>query len=384
VRLSKGFEIEVYTGNSKGEIIGLSDRIVRDLDGFVREPDNRNVEYTTAPLCNYDRLFCAILRPRRDLRHYLTKLGDFTLIPGSCLSLGDSNRFFRSDPQNPYHTYIEHTYGTNVVTASIHLNIGISNPEKLIQAYRLVRMEAPLFLALSASSPFLDNQITGYHSTRWFKFPQTPTFVPLFTSHHDYIQWVEQQLELGTMQNVRHLWCSVRPNGDNRPYHLNRLELRICDLVLNPIQLLAITALLEARLWQVLEDDSLDPLIQSTLSSSNLNAELVKLTLENEQAVARHSLDANLIHWQNGREITAQDWIKNLTEEVLPIAKQRGFACFLTPIYKLIREGNQAQQWLKQYQQGMSIKEIIQGAIKTTWLEEQDLEDKLCQSVIAA
>jgi predicted glutamate--cysteine ligase len=186
------------------------------------------------------------------------------------------------------------------------------------------------------------------------------------------------------MRNVRHLWCSVRPNGDNRPYHLNRLELRICDLVLNPIHLLAITALLESRLWQVLEDDSLDPLVQSTIAPTNLNTELVKLTLENEQATARHSLKAVLTHWQDGRTIIAQDWIKELAEAGLPIAKQRGFACFLTPIFKLIREGNEAQKWLKQYRQGASIREIIQMAIKTTWLEEQELEDKLCQYVIAA
>lgn len=382
--LSKGFEIEIYTGTPEGDIVGLSNRIVKDLDGFVREPDSRNVEYTTAPLCNYDRLLCAILRPRRDLRHYLHTLGDYTLVPGSSLSLGRSDRFFRSDPHNPYHSYIEETYGTKVVTASIHINIGIKNPEKLMQACRLIRMEAPLLLALSASSPFLDDQVTGYHSTRWQIFPHTPVWVPLFESHHHFVRWTEAQLAAGTMQNVRHLWSSVRPNGDNRPYNLNRLELRICDLILNPIHLLAVTALLEARLWQVLEDDSLDPLQQSKLTSHNLAEELVTLTKQNEQAVARHSLEAKLSHWQDGREITAQEWLKQLTQEVLPVAKKKGFACFLTPVSKMIREGSQAQQWLQQYEQGASIRQIITQAIKSAWLEEQELEDKLCQQVLAA
>lgn len=48
--LSKGFEVELYTGKPTAEIVGLSDRIVKDLAGFVREPDTRNVEFTT-PLC---------------------------------------------------------------------------------------------------------------------------------------------------------------------------------------------------------------------------------------------------------------------------------------------------------------------------------------------
>jgi predicted glutamate--cysteine ligase len=71
------------------------------------------------------------------------------------------------------------------------------------------------------------------------------------------------------MQNVRHLWVSVRPNGDRRPYDLNRLELRICDLVSDPIALLSISALLEARLWQLIEDPRLDPLEMSTISQKN-------------------------------------------------------------------------------------------------------------------
>lgn len=375
--LSKGFEIEVYTGTKEGDIVGFSDQIVRDLDGFVREPDNRNVEYTTAPFCNYDRLLCAILRPRKVLRDYLQNLGDYTVIPGSSLSLGKSDRFFRSDPQNPYHTYIEQTYGTKVVTASVHINIGINDVEKLMQACRLIRVEAPLFLALSASSPFLDENLTGYHSIRWHLFPQTPSHVPLFESHADFINWTETQIKAGIMQNVRHLWCSVRPNGDNRPYNLNRLELRICDLVLNPISLLAITALLEARIWQVLEDDTLDPLLQSKLTKQNLGTELVNLTLQNEQIVARDSLNGKLIHWQDGREIMAKAWIEELIEEVLPIAKKKGFACFLTPIHKILRQGNQSQQWLGKSKQGNSVREIIQEDIKIAYLEEQDLEEQL-------
>ena len=161
--LSKGLEIEIYTGKSTGEIVGLSDQIVKALDGFVREPDSRNVEYTTPPCCSYESLLCAILQPRLQLRQYLKTLGHYTLVPGSTLSLGDASRFFRSDPQNPYHAYIENTYGTDVVTASVHINIGIEDPETLMRACRLIRLEAPLILALSAASPFLDGQLTGSH-----------------------------------------------------------------------------------------------------------------------------------------------------------------------------------------------------------------------------
>ena len=377
--LSKGFEIEMYTGTPKADVVGLSDKIVSALDGFVREPDSRNVEYTTAPSTNYEQLLCALLRPRLELRKYLQRLGNYTLIPGSTLSLVQSDRFFRSDPTNPYHSYIEKAYGTKVVTASVHINIGISDPETLMRACRLIRLEAPLFLALSASSPFLKGKASGYHSTRWGTFPQTPARVPLFESHAHHIEWVENQLAMGTMQNVRHLWTSVRPNGDRRPYDLNRLELRICDLVTDPIALLAITAFLEARLLQIIHNPNLDPLTQSKFSPE----ELLTLTANNETAAATFSLDAQLLHWQDGRSIKARDWITYLYQDLRTVAKQNGFSCFLSPLLKILQSGNEAQQWLQLHSVGFNARDVLIQGIDTMKEREVQLEEKLCSSFVA-
>lgn len=377
--LSKGFEVEIYTSTPEGDAVGLSDKIVAALDGFVREPDSRNVEYTTPPCHRYERLLCDLLQPRFKLRNYLKQLGDYTLLPGSTLALGGSDRFLRSDPGNPYHTYIEQTYGTKVVTASIHINIGISDMETLMRACRLVRVEAPLILALTASSPFLNEAATGYHSTRWSLFPKTPAHVPLFESHAHFIRWTEQQLAAGTMQNVRHLWSAVRPNGDRRPYNLNRVELRICDLVVDPLALLAITALLEARLLQAIANPGLDPLQMSQLSSDDL----VALADANELAAGKLSLDAELRHWQDGRPIIAKDWIEQLYHEVWDTAKKQGFSCFLSPLKKILRDGNEAQRWLKLHEQGMPVRQVMQQAIRDTAAMELALEEELCGVLVA-
>ncbi|MBE9108486.1 glutamate--cysteine ligase [Nodosilinea sp. LEGE 07298] len=381
--LSKGFEIEMYTGTPAGEIVGLSDRIVADLNGFVREPDSRNVEYTTPPLCQYEKLLCELVRPRHELRRYLKGLGNYTLIPGSTLALGPTDRFYRSDPHNPYHSYIEQTYGTTVVTASVHINIGLSDPEILMRACRLVRVEAPLYLALTASSPFLGGQVTGSHSSRWQVFPKTPELVPLFTSHAHHIQWMEDQLAAGTMQNVRHLWSAVRPNGDRRPYNLNRLELRICDLISDPVALLAVTTLLEARLIQLIQNPGLDPLTMSKFPESSRNGDLVALTDANEAAVARHSLDAELRHWQDGRPILARQWVQQLYDEVWPIAKANGISCFLSPVKKILREGNEAQRWLRQHGSGQSVAQVVQEAIAEVATTEAILAQDLCEPCAA-
>ena len=227
------------------------------------------------------------------------------------------------------------------------------------------------------ASPFLDGKTTGYHSTRWGLFPQTPDHVPLFASHAHHIQWVNEQLAAGTMQNVRHLWVSVRPNGDRRPYDLNRLELRICDLVTDPIALLAMTALLEARLIQIIDNPTIDPLTQSLFSPE----ELITLTMKNEMAAATDSLDAKLQRWQDGSTILARDWIAEIYQDVWSIAKQQGFSCFLSPLQKILREGNEAQQWLQLHKVGVDIQRVMTQAILATQERETELESKLCSSI---
>ncbi|TYQ23510.1 glutamate--cysteine ligase [Pseudanabaena sp. UWO310] len=379
--LSKGFEVEIYTSTPTGDVVGFSDRIVANLHGFVREPDSRNVEYITPPFHKYEPLLMALVEPRQKLRSYLRSLGDYTLMPGSTLALGGVDRFYRSDPQNPYHTYIEETYGTDVVTASIHINVGIADLELLIAACRLIRLEAPLYLALSAASPFLNGKATGFHSSRWQMFPKTPKLVPLFRSHRHFVEWTEQQLELGTMQNVRHLWSSVRPNGDNRPYNLNRLELRISDLVIDPVALLSISALLEMRLNQFLEagiGSSLDPLAPHATKFTP--DELADIADRNEVAAATSSLDAVLTHWQTGEQITARAWISNQYEELRSRAKDNGVWCFLSPLKKILEQGNEAQRWLAAYHNGLSPRQIMTDAIASAEQMDKELAEALLLS----
>ena len=356
--LLKGFEVELYTGRPDGTVVGCSAEVAAALEGFVTEPDCRNLEYITPPAASYATQLELLLEPRRRLRPWLAQRG-LTLLPGSTLSTGDSQRFERSNPENPYHAYIESTYGTRVVTASVHINLGLTDPDQLFAACRLVRCEAALLLALSACSPFVDGQVTGAHSQRWLQFPLTPDQVPLFLNHGHYIQWVEEQLELGTMQNVRHLWTSVRPNGERRPYDLNRLEIRICDLVADPQMLLALTAFVELRIHQLLRDPSaLDPLVASCLDPEALAA----LADANDQAAARSSLGAELRHWRDGEPITARAWIGAELEAMQPLARELELVDVLAPLQLVLAEGNPAMQWLAAHAQGASVAELIAAA----------------------
>ena len=356
--LYKGFEVELFTG-SQNTHIGISDAIEKTFSNFVKEPDNRNVEYITTPEKDYKVNYKNLLEPRKNLRKWL-KNRDLTIIPSSTLCFEHSNKFQRSDKNNVYHQFIQENYGISIATSSVHINLGIDNLEKLFTAIRLIRCEACLYLSISASSPFLNNKLTNNHSQRWIQFPKTPEKIPFFYNHDNYIHWIEEKIQNGQMQNIRHFWSSIRPNGPKRPHILDRLKLRICDYVSDIDLLLAITALLELRVINLFENiETLDPLVTSKFSLDQLST----ICDQNEINAAQNSLDAELIHWRDGKKVICREWIKSLLSDLSLTAKKLNMNYLLKPIYKILDEGNQSMKWIKQYEEGLSIEEIMKYAV---------------------
>nr|YP_002049249.1 hypothetical protein PCC_0611 [Paulinella chromatophora]ACB43039.1 hypothetical protein PCC_0611 [Paulinella chromatophora] len=371
--LLKGFEVELFTGKDDGTVIGIASKAAQALTGFITEPDERNIEYTTPPHTAYDQQLVFLLEPRLRLRHWLSQ-HELTLLPGSTLSLGDSNHFERSNPGNIYHDLIETKYGTRVVTASVHINFGLRDMEMLFASCRLVRCEAALLLALSASSPFLDGKICGVHSQRWKQFPLTPLEVPLFVDHKHYVDWMKSELLVGKMYNERHFWTSVRPNGTARPHNVNRLELRICDLISDPKILLAITAFIELRLIELMNNpENCDPLRISKLTPT----ELATLADSNDQKAAQSSLDSMLHDWHDGESISARDWIGQKLESMVPLAEAYGLTKVLSPVNQLLIEGNQSMIWLKEIEKGLTISQVLSKEIANMAKQDEDLNNAL-------
>jgi len=356
--LYKGFEVELFTGSLNSHI-GVSADIEKKFPNFVKEPDSRNVEYITTPEKDYKVLQQKLITPRKDLRKWLQNKG-LTIIPSSTLCFKHNNQFQRSDIHNAYHQFIEDNYGISIATSSVHINIGIDDLDNLFAAIRLLRAEAALYLSLSASSPFLNNKITGNHSQRWIQFPKTPSKVPFFVSHNSYIDWIEANIASKNMQNIRHFWSSIRPNGPQRPLILDRLELRICDFIHDINLLLGITAMLELRILHLFENrNSLDPLISSIFSLD----ELSEICDQNEINAANDSLNSELIHWQDGKKVICKDWIQELLSDLSSIAEKFNMKHLLQPIHKVLEEGNQSIKWLNQYEKGLSIEQIMKISI---------------------
>jgi predicted glutamate--cysteine ligase len=332
-RLKKGIEVEVFTGTREGRAVALSPQIVPYLDRFVYESDARHIEYITDPHTDDNALLREILEPRLNLRKHLETLGDYTVLPGSTIALPFNQEFELSRPNNTYYQWVGRQFGTNILTSSVHISVGLDTCEEVIHVNNWLRMDVPLLLALTASSPYKNGEATGFHSSRWNYFPQEPSPMRFFNDHQDFVGFVEDALAKGQMQSVRHMWSALRPNGHNRPYDLNRVEVRICDLVMDPQVLLAISALLEARIYHLL------------MKTGVPDQKLMAVSLENERRIAKDSLNAQVFFY--GQEVDVKFAIRRLMMECEGLMEAMGTAHHLETLERVLVEGNEAMRFIK-------------------------------------
>jgi predicted glutamate--cysteine ligase len=350
--LTKGIEVEQFTGQLDGQILPLSALVCSQLKEFSVEPDQRNVEYITPVVTDYNDLLYALVEPRIKLRKFLKSQNpSWTVVPGSSLALPFDKTFHFSKPDDPYHQHIQKTHGLAIITTSLHYNFGINDKEELIRLVNLIRLEAPLILALSACSPFYDGTVTGNQSHRWINFPKVPEFVPFFEDHAHFIEWNNQTIRAGEMFNVRHLWSSVRPNGAMRPTDINRLEVRIADLSTDWEMMLAIAAWIELRIHYFLQNPE--------LKVPSDDFALITLSNENETSAARAGLAGHFSDWIYEEETNMFNAVEERLAEMYSLANKLEIGRFLRPIEKALTEGNEASKKLELFNDSYSIPQIM-------------------------
>ena len=67
-----------------------------------------------------------------------------------------------------------------------------------------------------------------------------------------------------------------------------------------------------------------------------------------------------------------REWIKNLLEDLSLTAEKLNMKDLLKPINRVLEEGNQSMLWIKQYQKGLSIEDIMKYAVKDMIKSEEE------------
>jgi glutamate---cysteine ligase / carboxylate-amine ligase len=200
----------------------------------------------------------------------------------------------------------------------IHAHIGIRGADRAIAVCNAFRNVLPELLALSASSPFIEDVVSGLHSARTEIFTKmfprcgVPDAFDNWASYEDYVRFL---YDTGSIDEHTQIWWSVRP-------HLGfpTVEVRICDAQPDLIEAQGLAGLIYAlavRFARALDDGEELP---------NLPHRLIE---ENLWRATRHGLSGELLDFERGAPVPARARIEALIEWVEPVAQEIGAASYL-------------------------------------------------------
>lgn len=243
----------------------------------------------------------------------------------------------------------------------MHVHVGV--PERLDRTILMehVRPYVPHLLALSASSPFLDADDTGFASYRsilWRQFPYTGV-PPRFADEAEYERFIGLLLRSEAIRDRGNIYWSIRPH-----FSYPTLEFRAMDACPRLEDAATIAAFARLLVAGVAEE-RIDPPGHGDLSS-----ELWYLILtENEWHAARFGLDASLTDPEvsSGRT-PLRAAIRRLLDRLAPLAGELGETSVLDRVEALLERGAAANRMRRVYEEHRSFEEVVSWLVRETRL----------------
>src|SRR5438105_5153058 len=200
----------------------------------------------------------------------------------------------------------------------VHAHIGIRGADRAVAVSNAFRNVLPELLALSASSPFVEDCVTGLHSARteiFTKLFPRAGIPDVYDGWAAFEQYVRFLYDTRSIDEHTQLWWSVRPH-----LAFPTVEVRICDAQPNLTQAQSLAALMHAlgaRFARALDEGERLPELPNRLLEENL------------WRAIRYGLADGLIDFERGEVVPARARIEALIEWVLPVAEEIGAAPYL-------------------------------------------------------
>ena len=223
----------------------------------------------------------------------------------------DTPHYRRNDEILQYVVWRNNSFG-------LHVHVAIKGPDRAIAVCNALRNYLPELLALSASSPFVENVNSGLHSartqifTRMFPRCGIPDSYDSWDGFERYVRFL---YDTGSIDEHTQLWWSVRPH-----LAFPTIEVRICDAQpdLREAQALAaLTYAVGARFARAVDEGEPLPSLPNRLIEENL------------WRAIRYGLAGELIDFERNEVVPARVRIERLIEWVAPVAEEIGAAPFL-------------------------------------------------------
>ncbi len=209
----------------------------------------------------------------------------------------------------------------------VHVHIGIRSPDKVMPILNALTAYVPHFLGLSASSPFWMGSDTGLASSRSKIFEGLPTAgLPYqLTDWSQFEKFMETLISARTIQSIREVWWDIRPHPD-----FGTVELRICDGLPTLDEVTAVAALSQCLVEQL--NTQID-------RGYTLPVPKTWLVRENKWRAARYGLDAEIILDDTGTTVALRDSIRELVDELKPMADRLGCSQELCSVTAILDSG---------------------------------------------
>ncbi len=276
-----------------------------------------------------------------ELQIVLGASGTHPWSPWQAQRIIDTPHYRRNDELLRYVVWRNNTFGQ-------HVHVAVHGADRAVWVANAMRNFLPELLALSASSPFVENVNSGLHSARSEIF--TRTFprcgVPdSFADWREYEQFVRFLYRTGSISEHTQLWWSVR-------VHLAfpTVEVRISDAQPDLGEARSLAALafsLVARCARAVDEG--EPLVWQPQ----------RMIEENLWRAIRWGLSGEMIDLATGKVRTTRAAVEELIEWVMPVAEELGAAPYLT-----VPEQNSAERQIARFDEGAGLQEIYAELVR--------------------
>ena len=256
--LTFGVELELQCLNTRDydlsttaqELLSLLDDM--PCEGEIKpEITQSMIEVNSAVHRRYDTLV-ANLRAIRDIMVEKAELLNVRIAGGGThpFQMWSDRRIFEGER----YEMIWNKYGYLAKQFTVfgqHVHIGCTSGDEALRLLHLLTYHIPAFIALSAASPFYQNQDTMFSSSRLTAinaFPLSGT-APFLTSWRAFSDYYRQMEELGIIASMKDFYWDIRPKPE-----YGTVELRICDTPLTVEKAAALAAFAQTLALQMVRE----------------------------------------------------------------------------------------------------------------------------------
>lgn len=215
------------------------------------------------------------------------------------------------------------------VTFATHVHIGVPTKQEAIFLFRSLKPYLPLFIAVSANSPFWRGFDTGFVAYRHRILAASRNYgiPPDFETWDEFCEFLDASQRAGILDSMRDIHWDIRP----RP-HLGTVELRVMDAQPTIDEAMQLAALLRSLAACLLDQ-------QDKISDILLPHGLPWwFERDNHYSTSRLGLDANYIYNRYGEVRSLQSVWRDVAEIVRPYAESLGEMEYLHRLNTRIRE----------------------------------------------